>query len=389
MRTLLCLLAVSLAAYADEDRTEQIQRLLHSGDAGYMRAAYDAARQSFAEAWELAQKTEAKDPIRYDVLKRLVAVHTAAGEYPEAEGYLQQALTWRERQFGDTEAKAIDDLLETAALWRKMKDYDRALAIIDRAWRLHVQSVGMESIAAADDLSRKAQIYLDQKDREKAAGALQAALAVRTKRNGGDSPTLLADLDRLGEVQIASREYDKAEDTYRKGLVIRERLYGREHADLIATLDGLAYACFGQKKYEDAEQLYRRLLAVWTASAGKDHPMLATVYDKIGGLYADQQKWEPAKESVVQANRIRAHFLAQGYAQEAALRLSEGTVDAARDLYRRALAAMEPPDPYFDELREQIEGNLKLIEPPPQAPARASPPKRKAVPRAPATQPKQ
>src|SRR6476469_9575347 len=136
MRRLLCLLVFCLAARGDEDRMEEIQRLLRSGDATYMRAGYAAARQSFADAWKLAESTDPKDSVRYDVLKRLVAVHTAAGEYAAAEGYLQQALTWRERQFGPDEPKAIDDLLETAALWRKMKDYDRALAIIERAWSL-------------------------------------------------------------------------------------------------------------------------------------------------------------------------------------------------------------------------------------------------------------
>jgi tetratricopeptide (TPR) repeat protein len=377
MRILVCLAAVSLAALADEDRTEEIRRLLGSGDASYMRAAYDAARQSFERAWEMAQSTAPDDAIRYDVLKRLTAVHTAAGEYTAAEGYLQQALTWRERQFGAAEPKAIDDLLETATLWRKMKEYNRALAIIERAWMLHVQSLGIDSIPAADDMSRKAQIYLDQKDAAKAAGALKQALEIRTKRNGGDSPTLLADLDRLGEVEVSLREYDKAEEIYRHALVIRERLYGKEHADLIATLDGLAYACFGQQKYDDAEPLYYRLLSVWTASAGKDHPMIATVYDKLAGLYADQKKWDQAKEAAGRGSLIRVRFLAMGYAQQAALRLLEGAPDDAKDLYRRALAVMEPSDPALDELRKQIEGNLKLLQPPPKPVTRKASPARK------------
>ena len=100
--------------------------------------------------------------------------------------------------------------------------------------------------------------------------------------------------------------------------------------------------------------------------------MVATVYDKIAGLYAEQKKWEQARAAADRANIIRAHFLAVGYAQQAALRLTEGAPDAARDLYRRALAVMDPPDPCFDELRKQIEGNLKLLEPPPK-PARKKP----------------
>src|SRR5438445_11271991 len=128
----LLLLVCWFRAVAGDDPAEEIKLSVASGEASYLKGDYDAARQSYESAWRLAQQTPPADPLRYDVLKRLTAVQAAAGLYPEAESYLQQALTWRENQFGPTDPKAIEDLLEVAALCRRMKDFDRAMVVIDR-----------------------------------------------------------------------------------------------------------------------------------------------------------------------------------------------------------------------------------------------------------------
>jgi tetratricopeptide (TPR) repeat protein len=349
----------------DEDQAAEILRLTGAGETAYLRGDYETARPAYEKAWDLAQQSAPENPVRYDVLKRLTAINAATGKYPEAENYLQQAITWRENQFGSTDSKFIDDLIEVSTLCRRMKDYERALVVLDRVWSLHQRSVGANRMPLADDMTRRAQIYLDQKKPQDAADALLTGLVIRTNMAGADSPFLLADLDLLGSTQITLRQYDKAEETYRHALVIRERLYGKEHADLLATLDGLAYACFGQKKYDVAEPIYFRLIALWESSASKEHPMLATVLDKLAIFYGEQKKWEEAKAAADRAIAIRAHFLATGFAYAANLKLSEGDNKAAAELCRRALAVLDPPDPIYDELRKEIESNLKLLDPPP------------------------
>jgi tetratricopeptide (TPR) repeat protein len=359
------LLVVSPGARGDEDRAAEMQKFLQAGEAKAMRAEYDSAREAYESAWKLAGETAPTDAVRYDVLKRLTEVYAASGRYAEADNYLQQALTWRENQFGPTDPQFLDDLIQVFTLCRRMKDYDRALVVLDRVWGLHVRASGLESTPVADDMSRKALVYLDKEDPASAVAALNAALTTRTKLNGAASPLLLADLDRLGATYVTLREYAKAEETYRHALVIRERIYGPENADLLATLDGLAYACFGQKKYDEAEPVYQRLLKLWTTTAAATHPMVATVLDKVAVFYGEQKKWEQANDAADRAIAVRSHFLAMGFAYQAAVKVTAEDLEAARAHYRRALAVLEPPDPLFEELRGQIEENLKAIEPPP------------------------
>jgi len=283
----------------------------------------------------------------------------------DADHYLQMAMTWREVTLGQDDPKITEDLLLEISFCRGMKDYFRALALVNTVLARHAKAGGYETTDVADDYSRMAQVLMEQKKPEDAVNPIQNAIAIRTKLGGPLDPSLIYDLDRLGAVQTVLREYPKAEQAFRHALVIRESLYGKMNADLIATLDGLAYAIFGQKRYDDADPIYHRLIGLWEASVGPEHPMVALALDKVAIFYADQKKYDQAKEASDRANAIRAKFLGNGLAEQAAEQLEEGNKDPAIALYRHALAALDPPNPMYDEMRTQIETLLNTIAPMP------------------------
>jgi len=369
---------VVLLCLSGQEPTAEIPPLIDAGNASYMKGDYEAARKSFLEAWKLAQKKPPSDPVRYDVLKRLTSVRGAAGEFADADEFLQMAINWRENTYGQNDPRVAEDLLISFSLTRGMKNYDRALLILSRVMGIHRLAYGGDSTAMADDFSRMALVYLEQKNMQGAVNALNNALEIRKKTAGPLDPSLVPDLDRLAGTHIALRGYDKAETAYRYALVIRETLYGKDDADLIASVDGLAYALFGQKKYEEAEPLYQRLIRLWSKSVGEDHPMVAMALDKVAVFFADQKKFDQAKEATEQATAIRAHFLASGLSEAATEQLAEGNKADAIALYRRALLVLDPPNSLYQELREQIEEIVKNQEaPPPKVPVKRAPAKKK------------
>jgi len=334
------------------DPAKEIPPLMEAGNASYLRGDYEPARQSFGQAWDLAQQTPAENPLRYDILKRLTSVRAAVGEFADADRYLQLAINWRETAIDRNDSGITDDLLISAALCRGMKNYERARAILLRVLTVHQAAQGEESRAVADDYSRMAQTYLDEKKLEQGAGYLKIALEIRTKVANSLDASLVPDLDRLGSTLIAMRAYDQAEDIYRRALVIRETLLGSDDADLITSVDGLAYSLFGQKKYDQAEPLYQRLIGLWVKSVGDDHPMVATAMDKVAIFYAEQKKFDKSKEASDRATAIRAHSLASSLVGQAMEQVAEGDAERAVQLLDRALKVMDPPNPMYDELRE-------------------------------------
>jgi tetratricopeptide (TPR) repeat protein len=358
-----------------DDQPTEIQQAMLAGEAGYRKADYETARVSYEKAWELVQGTPGDNPARYDILKKLTAIRASLGQFAAADAYLQLAMNWHETHVGRDDAKMIDDYYESATLCRKMKDYDRALAILGRVRDLHARSAGALSIPVASDMGRSAQIYIDQKKPDAAASLLRGAIDMRTKLTGPYDASLLHDLDLLGEASTTLRQYDGAEDAYRLALVIRESLFGKISLELISSVDGLAYALFGEKKFDEAEAMYYRLIDLWVGTAGNDHPLLALAYDKMAIFYAEQKKFDEAKDAAEHANAIRAHFLAVGLAQEATEQQKEGNIAETKALYRRVLTVLDPPNPLYDELRAGSESILKSLDAP--KPKTVKPPPRR------------
>ena len=332
-----------------------VRPLMKMGEGSYMRHDYDGAVACFGLAWAAAQQLPAEHPARYDVLKRLTGVHRAKGEFEEADRFLAQAIAWRESTYAGGDSRLAEDMIEEIALYRAMREYDRAMAVLRRVMELDTaRAHGEPDKAVADDYSRMAQIYIDQKMADDAVAPLNMAIYIRTSLAGPLDVSLVPDLDRLGEVYNGQRAYDNAEYIYRQVLVIRESVYGKVHADLMATVDGLAYACFGQKKYDQAEALYQRLLDLWISSVGKDHPMVAIALDKVAVFYAEQKKFDQAKDAADRANAIRALSMANGLELEATQQFDAGHVDTTKALLNRAVKVVEPPDPIYDGVHNEI-----------------------------------
>jgi tetratricopeptide (TPR) repeat protein len=376
------LLTLCVAGAAQEITVEDPAKVLATrvkdGDAAYLKGEYDAALQAFTSAWELVQSTPKENPQRYDVLKRLANVRAAAGEFKDADEWLQQAINWRENTLGQRDPKIADDLLVSVGYCRGMKDFDRAMAILRRVQSLHVAIYTFDSSFVADDFHRMAQVYMEQKKPEPAINSLNTALAIRTRMAGPLDPSLVPDLDRLGELYTLQRQYDDAIKAFRQNLVIRETLYGKVHADLISTVDGLAYALFGAQRYDDAEPVYKRLIGLWEATVGKEHPMIAVALDKVAVFYSAQKKVAETHEALERSTAVRARFHAMGLSQQATQAFTEQQLDQAKGFYKQAVTTLDPPGPMNEELRGQFEAMLKALEAP--LPKGTAPPKKSAAP---------
>ncbi|MGA2115339.1 MAG: tetratricopeptide repeat protein [Bryobacteraceae bacterium] len=356
-----------------QEKPADPQSLLNDARASYMHGDYPAARATLAQAWKLAQAQLPEDsPARYDVLKRLALANAATGGFNDADMYLQLAIWWREKVNGAADPRIADDLTQEASYCRAMKDFDRGLALLERAVEMHRAAAGgVDDVAVANDYSRMAEIDTDRHRPVDAVGALNMAIAIHSKLTGPLDPSVVPDLDRLGPVYISLGEYDNAEWIFRQALLIRESVYGNKNPDLIATVDGLAYALFGEKKYDEADPLYQRLLGLWADSVGEKHAMVAMALDKVAVFYTEQKKFPQARDASDRANAIRSYGLAMGLATEAA-RLQLTSPDEARDLYRRALRALDPPNPIYDELHAKLAANLELLKPGKPAPKTAA-----------------
>ena len=289
----------------------------------------------------------------------------ASGSNEDAQNYIEQAITWRENAVGKNDPTLADDLIELAVICERRKDFKRAIAVLQRAVGIHTKAHGnFENTDVADDVSRIALVEVEQGKPEKAIPTLFTVIGIREKVLGVDSPGLLSELDRLGAAQIAVRTYEPAETTFRRALAIRERIeepIAVGQLILLTTLDSLAYSLFGQKKYDDAEIFYKRLLDLWTLIGNL--PMIADTEEKIAVFYREQKKWDEGTEAAGNAIALRSMVSAVGLSTEATAWLAHGDKAHAIELYRKALATLDPNRKSHDGLRGQIDHILADLDP--------------------------
>ncbi len=360
MRAILFFVAIGVFGQAPPP---DIDTLLKTAHAAYRKADYAAARKSFEEAWAAADTLPQNDPKRYEILKELSGVTSAAGDQDAAEKYIGLAINWRETVVGPDDPLIAGDLIELATITARRKDFERSIVILQRVVGIHTKAKGnFENAEVADDFSRIALVHLAQNKPEKAIPSLLTANGIREKVFGADSPALLSDLDRLGAAQITTRAYEDAEIAFRRALVIRERIEGSQSPDLLTTLDGLAYSLFGEKQYDEAEKYYKRLLNLWLLIGNL--PMIADTDEKIAVFYREQKKWEEGTEAAGNAIALRALVSAVGLSTEATAWIAHGDKAHAIELYKKALTILDPNRKDHDGLREQIEHVLGDLDPP-------------------------
>src|SRR5579871_6241058 len=107
-----------------------IDSLMKTGKAAYQKGEYTPARESLEQAWKIADQLPPKDPKRLDVLKLLVAVDSASGDYKAAQYNQELVINWRENANGQDDPKLVDEWIDMSTICVRLKEFDRALTLL-------------------------------------------------------------------------------------------------------------------------------------------------------------------------------------------------------------------------------------------------------------------
>jgi tRNA A-37 threonylcarbamoyl transferase component Bud32 len=233
-----------------------------------MRVESRLARHDEARRWAKHAKPLARavgtDEAYATYLSTLGGVAHGQGEFAEARGYNEQALTIRERALGP-------DHLDVA---------------------LSLHNLGLTSYS--------------ERDYERARSCNERALAIREKALGAGHPTVAASLNSLGMVAWVEDRLDDAIAYYQRALAIQESALGSEHPDLAISLNNLGAVAEKAGELELGHKYYIRAIAIWEQTLGPNHPNLAYGLTGLGLLLLRQAKPAEARPHLDRAESIRA-----------------------------------------------------------------------------------
>jgi tetratricopeptide (TPR) repeat protein/predicted Ser/Thr protein kinase len=292
----------SLITDVDDERLQELERLLASASGRKTLGKYDEGYEIAMQALELAKQIGTPHG-EGRVQLVLGDLQTKLGKVTEAEQHLRESLR-RADQAGDdaTRVQALIHLMRIAYLQHEL-DKGEALAADARA---ALERLGDAPLIEADFAERYASLALARGDSKTASEYNLRALEIREEQLGADHPEVAISLTNIANVYTASGQHDKAEELARRALAIFEARLGADHPYTAASHNNIGNSLLEQGRhiawddpaaakpyFAEAEQQYRAAVDIRAAQLGADHPKVALNLHNLGeaqrlqGAYAD------------------------------------------------------------------------------------------------------
>ncbi|BCL79619.1 tetratricopeptide repeat protein [Ktedonobacteria bacterium brp13] len=270
-----------------------------------MIGAYQEA-QGYIE-WALSIREKSLGSEHPDValpINNLANLYAEQGKYAEAEQLYQRALRIWEQSLGPVHPDVAYPLSGLASLYYQQGKYAEAEPLYQRAVRIREQSLGPVHPAVASPLNGLAILYAEQGKYAEAEPLYQRAVRILEQSLGPVHPQVAYPLHGLASLYADQGKYAEAEPLYQRAVRIREQSLGPVHPDVAYPLNGLASLYYQQGKYAEAEPLYQRAVRILEQSLGPVHPQVASPLNGLASLYADQGKYAEAEPLYQRAVRI-------------------------------------------------------------------------------------
>ena len=317
------------------------------GIASQGEGRYDEAEQHFQAAFGLALEHR-HDPFALNAARDLVLLMGYRNTRHD------EALMWG-RTIAQPLARGQDDPVSLAQVWNHMGivfllkgEFEQAHELIDRARRLHEQTLGTDHPLVAQTVGNLGNVLRGQGKLEQAKVRYEQALEIQQRVSGSDHPSTIKSVGNLGSALAEQGRYEEAKERFEVALRAWRQMRGEDHPLVLHYLNNLGEIASRQENYVEAERYHERALELRERTLGDDHPDTAQSLSNLGNVFIATQKYEPALQHHQRALRIREQVLGKDHPDVATSLASLGGVHLglheptkAHAHYQRALQIWE------------------------------------------------
>ena len=326
---------------ATKARVEEVRDLMRQSQASRavrrMEEARRLAEQALGEAEALGY-----EPLRVEALAALGVVLENAGEYPESEAHLREAM-WAALRIGHDHVASRAAIQLVSVVGDRLARYDEGLTWAEQAeaWLDHM---GEEGAARISLFNNQGNVWHRKNDNEKALDYYQRAIALREQLSGDDGPALAIERVNLGNAQMALGRYDDAVASYQQSEASLRRALGSGHPQIAMAVASLGVVFNAMGRFDEALVQHRRALPDFEAWLGPEHLFVATTISNIAVALHGLDDLDGALQQFRRAQQLLEKSLGPEHPQVAAalhnlgaVRKDQGLYDEAFRLYERAL----------------------------------------------------
>ena len=232
------------------------------------------------------------------------------GKYSAAEPlYLQALELLAEKDSVVQRIYGADIYNNIGGMYVGAGDFEQAESFLDKALKMRKEIYGEKSRKYAETLNNLGMLYLYCRDYQSARRYEEAANAIYGDRDSTETRVVL--LNNLGLINRHIGTPEDAQKYYFQAYEMSINTLGFESEQTGSILNNLGELYRENELYEDADTCYTLALEVREAVFGPHSPACAQVYHNKGGMYAELGDMERSLECVMKAYAIRENTLGE------------------------------------------------------------------------------
>ncbi len=329
------------------EKPEQLAKLMDTIGLAYLKhGLYDSAEPLFEEALALYRRLDGAHRGVIESSNHVGELLIGRARYEEAEELLTRTLAEARRRFGEDDELTAESYDNLAKVYFFRERLQEAEVLRLRALELRRSLQGREHKDVAITLNELALVLKKQGRFDEAIELYEQALEMNQRVLGEDDLAVAINLSNLAEVLRIQGKCERAIGHLEEVLRIQGRDLEPPHPALALTLNNLAGCLKDLERYEEAERHYSSSLSQRQTTLGLEHPDVAAslnnlgevvVHLESGGLDAAEDLFRKALEMNRKAYPEGHSDLAANLNNLAVVLTNKGQARAAEDLYREAL----------------------------------------------------
>jgi tetratricopeptide (TPR) repeat protein len=232
-------------------------------------------------------------------LESLGQINLNAGNLPEAQRALSQAVAMKARLLGRDDPRRAEGLRLLGGVQRTNADYAGSEASFKESLRLSRLSPTVNPragfAATPTVLEELGNLYLKKGDLDLAEARFREALALRRKRNPTEARTGET-MARLGNVLVDRGKLEEGEGLLREGLALLQKQLGPDHERLAIPHSALGLMQYNMGKHDEAAANFVRSTEIWTLHRGPDHTNISSNHNNLGLIAYDRGEYREAEK---------------------------------------------------------------------------------------------
>jgi CHAT domain-containing protein/tetratricopeptide (TPR) repeat protein len=321
MKSILLMLALMLvcgrgfAQNVDSLRVaKEVDSLIGDSRGAAQKRNFDMAIQINEQAEKKALNSFGQHSAQYGLCcHNRGTINYTKGDYPEAEKWLLEAKSIREKVLGKQNQDYAKTLNNLGLTYQAKGEYANAEQMYAEAKNIWEKTLGKEHPGYPNFINNLALLYLSKGEYDKAEPLYIEANEIRAKTTGVESLQYASSANNLAYLYHAKGDYNRAEPLYIQAKSIRAKILGQEHPEYGSSLITLAIFYKDKGDYTQAESINLRAKEIISLNLGAESLDYANVLNNLAVIYEEKGDYAQAELFYSETQRIRAKKLGKNH----------------------------------------------------------------------------